>query len=104
MVGDIGAIGWETAAAIVDLSGLVSAAPVEVGPAGAVPSLGALVERFEPDVVVLQVPADIVDVVPEGSVVRLAFDDAAQRRRFVAEHEVVVVEGSDRFVYVRRAG
>ena len=104
MVGDIGAIGWETGATIVDLSGLVSEAPVEAGPTGAVPSFGALVDRFRPDAVVLQVAPDASPVVPEGSVVRPSFDDPEQLRRFSADYEIMAVEGSDRLVYVRRAG
>lgn len=104
MVGDIGAIGWETGATIVDLSGLVSEAPVEAGPTGAMPSFGALVDRFRPDAVVLQVAPDASPVVPEGSVVRPSFDDPDQLRRFSSDYEIMAVEGSDRLVYVRRAG
>lgn len=104
MVGDIGAIGWETGAMIVDLSGLVSQAPVEAGPTGAAPSFGALVDHFRPDAVVLQVAPDASPVVPEGSVVRPSFDDPDQLRRFSSDYEIMAVEGSDRLVYVRRAG
>ncbi len=104
MVGDIGAIGWETRATIVDLSGLVSVAPVEAAPTGAVPSFGALVDRFRPDAIVLQVAPDASPVVPEGSVIRQSFDDPDQLRRFSSGYETVAVEGSDRLVYVRRAG
>jgi len=102
MTGDIGAVGWETDARILDLSGLVSTAPVEAGPTGGLPSLGALVDRFTPDAIVLQVPLETADVVPEGSVIRPAFDDPEQRLRFTTAYELIVVPGSDRYVYVRR--